>query len=87
VSFFITLLETSDASRRAIERAPKVQAMIHKGLTRAEYGAFLHDLYHIVWHFCPVMAAAVAIMAPAIVLTMIFQKYVVKGLTMGAVKG
>jgi multiple sugar transport system permease protein len=34
-----------------------------------------------------VMAAAVAIMAPAIALTMIFQKYVVKGLTMGAVKG
>ncbi|HUH92001.1 MAG TPA: carbohydrate ABC transporter permease [Casimicrobiaceae bacterium] len=34
-----------------------------------------------------VMAAAVAIMAPAIVLTMIFQKYVVKGLTVGAVKG
>lgn len=34
-----------------------------------------------------VMAAAVAIMAPAILLTMFFQKYVVKGLTMGAVKG
>ena len=34
-----------------------------------------------------VMAAAVAIMAPAILLTMILQKYVVKGLTMGAVKG
>ncbi|MDR0576281.1 MAG: carbohydrate ABC transporter permease [Candidatus Accumulibacter sp.] len=34
-----------------------------------------------------VMAAAVAIMAPAIILTMIFQKYVVKGLTMGAIKG
>ena len=34
-----------------------------------------------------VMAAAFAIMAPAIVLTMIFQKYVVKGLTVGAVKG
>ena len=34
-----------------------------------------------------VMAAAVAIMAPALVLTMVFQKYVVKGLTMGAVKG
>ncbi len=34
-----------------------------------------------------VMAAAVAIMAPAIVLTMVFQKYVVKGLTLGAVKG
>lgn len=35
----------------------------------------------------PVMAAAVAIMAPAIILTMVFQKYVVKGLTAGAVKG
>ena len=34
-----------------------------------------------------VMAAAVVIMTPAIILTMIFQKYVVKGLTMGAVKG
>ncbi|MGH0053996.1 MAG: carbohydrate ABC transporter permease [Sphaerochaetaceae bacterium] len=34
-----------------------------------------------------VMAAAVTIMAPAIILTMFFQKYVVRGLTMGAVKG
>ncbi|MFA6844289.1 MAG: carbohydrate ABC transporter permease [Sphaerochaetaceae bacterium] len=34
-----------------------------------------------------VMAAAVAIMGPAILLTMVFQKYVVKGLTAGAVKG
>jgi multiple sugar transport system permease protein len=34
-----------------------------------------------------VMAVAVSIMTPAIVLTMIFQKYVVKGLTVGAVKG
>lgn len=34
-----------------------------------------------------VMAAAVVIIAPAIILTMIFQRYVTKGLTMGAVKG
>lgn len=34
-----------------------------------------------------VMAAAVVIILPAIILTMIFQKYVIKGLTMGAVKG
>jgi multiple sugar transport system permease protein len=34
-----------------------------------------------------VMAAAVSIVSPAIILTMIFQKYVVKGLTVGAVKG
>jgi multiple sugar transport system permease protein len=34
-----------------------------------------------------VMAASVTIMAPALLLTMIFQRYVVRGLTMGAVKG
>ena len=34
-----------------------------------------------------VMAAAVAIVTPAIILTMIFQKYVIKGLTAGAIKG
>ncbi len=60
MSFFIQLVESSDASRRALERAPRVHAMIHRGLTLAEYRAFLHDLYHIVWHFCPVMAAAAA---------------------------
>lgn len=60
MSFFITLVETSDANRRALETAPNVHAMIHNGLTLAEYRAFLRDLYHIVWHFCPVMAAAAA---------------------------
>jgi len=34
-----------------------------------------------------VMAAAVAIVTPAIILTMVLQKYVIKGLTVGAVKG
>ena len=60
MSFFITLIESSDASRRSIETSPRVQAMIHKGLALAEYRAFLHDLYHIVLHFCPIMAAAQA---------------------------
>jgi pyrroloquinoline quinone (PQQ) biosynthesis protein C len=58
MSFFITLVENSDTSRRAIETAPRVQGMIHKGLTLPEYRAFLRDLYHIVWHFCPIMAVA-----------------------------
>ena len=58
MSFFITLLESSDTHRRAIETAPRVHAMIHKGLTLPEYRAFLRDLYHIVWHFCPIMALA-----------------------------
>ena len=60
VSFFITLVELTDASRRTLETIPKVHAMMHHGLPLAEYKAFLHDLYHIVWHFCPVMAAAAA---------------------------
>ncbi len=34
-----------------------------------------------------VMAASVIIIAPAIIITMVFQKFVIKGLTMGAVKG
>lgn len=58
MSFFITLVENSDTSRRAIEGAPKVQAMMHKGLSLPEYRAFLRDLYHIVWHFCPIMSVA-----------------------------
>ena len=60
MSFFITLIELTDSSRRELEDVPKVHSMIHKGLDIAEYRAFLHDLYHVVWHFCPVMAAAVA---------------------------
>ena len=58
MSFFITLIETTDASRRDLEAQPKIHSMIHHGLTLAEYRAFLHDLYHIVWHFCPIMAVA-----------------------------
>ncbi len=57
-SFFITLVEMTDAARRSLEEIPKMHAMIHHGLSLAEYRAFLHDLYHIVWHFCPIMAAA-----------------------------
>lgn len=60
MSFFISLVELTDASRRELETIPKVHSMIHRGLTLGEYRAFLHDLFHIVWHFCPVMAAAAA---------------------------
>lgn len=59
-SFFITLIEMTDAARRGLEEIPKMHTMIHQGLTLSEYKAFLHDLYHIVWHFCPIMAAAAA---------------------------
>jgi pyrroloquinoline quinone (PQQ) biosynthesis protein C len=58
MSFFITLVELTDDSRRSLEGIPKIHSMLHRGLTLDEYRAFLHDLYHIVWHFCPTMAAA-----------------------------
>ena len=58
MSFFITLIELTDSSRRELETIPKMHSMIHHGLTLAEYRAFLHDLYYIVWNFCPIMAAA-----------------------------
>ena len=57
-SFFVTLLELTDASRLEFETIPGVHHMVHHGLGLEEYQAFLHDLYHVVWHFCPTMAAA-----------------------------
>lgn len=60
MSFFITLVEMTDNSRRELETLDKVHEMIGRGLPLQEYRAFLHDLYHIVWHFCPIMAAAAA---------------------------
>jgi pyrroloquinoline quinone (PQQ) biosynthesis protein C len=59
-SFFITLVEATDETRRELEAMPKIHSMMHHGLTLAQYRVLLHNLYHIVWHFCPVMAAAAA---------------------------
>lgn len=58
MSFFIKLVEMTDASRLELEAIPKMTSMLNYGLKRAEYNAFLHDLYHIVWHFCPTMGSA-----------------------------
>jgi pyrroloquinoline quinone (PQQ) biosynthesis protein C len=60
MSFFISLVELTDAHRRELETVPRVHSMIHHGLSLGEYQGLLHDLYHIVWHFCPIMAAAAA---------------------------
>lgn len=59
-SFFISLVEMTDASRRELEALPEIHSMMHHGLPLAQYKALLHDFYHIVWHFCPIMAAAVS---------------------------
>ena len=41
MSFFITLLETTDTSRREFEAIPKMTDMLNHGLTLAEYRASL----------------------------------------------
>ena len=37
---------------------PGFESLLSEGMADDEYLDFLYDLYHIVWHFCPVMAAA-----------------------------
>src|SRR5882672_4067973 len=56
----VAVFEEQCSAGVALEDEPRVHAMIHHGLKLEEYRAFLHDLYDIVWHFCPAMAAAAA---------------------------
>ncbi len=58
MSFYIRLMEATDQSRRTLEAQDKVQTMLNGEMTKEGYTRFLMDLYHIVWHFCPIMAAA-----------------------------
>jgi pyrroloquinoline quinone (PQQ) biosynthesis protein C len=58
MSFFIRLLETTDASRCELEQVQKIQAMLNGKMTVDEYKAFLQDMYYIVQHFCPIMKSA-----------------------------
>lgn len=53
------LRDTAEARAAAILQ-PKVERMLSEGLPREEYLEFLEQLYHVVWHFCPTMAAAAA---------------------------
>jgi pyrroloquinoline quinone (PQQ) biosynthesis protein C len=58
MSFFIRLLEMTDASRCQLEAVQKIQIMLNGRMTKEEYQLFLMDLYHIVLHFCPIMEVA-----------------------------
>jgi pyrroloquinoline quinone (PQQ) biosynthesis protein C len=58
MSFFIRLIESTDNSRRDLEAVPRVQDMLNGKMTADSYKDFLIDLYHVVWHFCPIMATA-----------------------------
>jgi pyrroloquinoline quinone (PQQ) biosynthesis protein C len=52
------LIEITDANRHAIETIPQLQDMLSGQFTRQRYINFLIQLYPVVSHFCPLMAAA-----------------------------
>ncbi|MCW5635344.1 MAG: iron-containing redox enzyme family protein [Rubrivivax sp.] len=57
-TFFADLIGRTDEDRRAFETHPVVLDAVAKGMTVERYRALLLELYHVVWHFNPVCAAA-----------------------------
>lgn len=58
LSFFAELVTRTDEDRRGFETHPVVVAAVADGMTVERYRALLLELYHVVWHFNPVCAAA-----------------------------
>ncbi|MCW5664520.1 MAG: iron-containing redox enzyme family protein [Piscinibacter sp.] len=56
--FFADLVVRTDEARRAFETHPVVLDAVAKGMTLERYRRLLLELYHVVWHFNPVSAAA-----------------------------
>lgn len=56
--FFAELVTRTDEDRRGFETHPVVVDAVAQGMTVARYRALLLELYHVVWHFNPVCAAA-----------------------------
>jgi pyrroloquinoline quinone (PQQ) biosynthesis protein C len=56
--FFADLVGRTDEARRGFETSRKVQAIVADGLPLQRYRKLLLELYHVVWHFNPVCAAA-----------------------------
>jgi pyrroloquinoline quinone (PQQ) biosynthesis protein C len=56
--FFIELVTRSDEARRAFETNPKVLDIVARGLPVERYRNLLFELYHVVWNFNPICAAA-----------------------------
>lgn len=56
--FFAELVTSTDEDRRAFETHPVLLAAVADGLSVERYRALLLELYHVVWHFNPVSAAA-----------------------------
>lgn len=56
--FFADLVIRTDEARRAFETHPVVLDAVAHGLSVERYRKLLLELYHVVWHFNPVCAAA-----------------------------
>jgi pyrroloquinoline quinone (PQQ) biosynthesis protein C len=58
--FFADLVTRTDEDRRSFETHPKLVEAVGHGMSVERYRALLLELYHVVWHFNPVCAAAAA---------------------------
>jgi pyrroloquinoline quinone (PQQ) biosynthesis protein C len=58
--FFAVLVSRTDEDRRGFETHPKLVDAVAHGMSVERYRALLLELYHVVWHFNPVCAAAAA---------------------------
>jgi pyrroloquinoline quinone (PQQ) biosynthesis protein C len=56
--FFAELVSATDEDRRAFENHPVLMDAVAQGMSVERYRALLLELYHVVWHFNPVCAAA-----------------------------
>ena len=56
--FFADLVVRTDEARRAFETHPIVLDAVANGLSLERYRHLLLELYHVVWHFNPISAAA-----------------------------
>ena len=61
--FFAELVTATDEDRRAFETHPVVAAAVADGMEVERYRSLLLELYHVVWHFNPVCAAAASRMS------------------------
>lgn len=63
--FFADLVTRTDEARRAFETNPVVLDAVANGMPIERYRKLLLELYHVVWHFNPVCAAAASRMPDA----------------------
>jgi pyrroloquinoline quinone (PQQ) biosynthesis protein C len=63
LSFFAELVTRTDEDRRAFETHPVLVRAVADGMSVERYRALLLELYHVVWHFNPVCAAAASRMS------------------------